>query len=326
MALSLNREAPGPKPQTPGPSVAITGASGFIGGAVTERLLARHGPGERGSIRSLTSHPQKNRFGDRVASVRYDFDRPERMDEAFDGADVFVHSYYIRFPYAGDTFERAVDRSAVLLDRAKRAGVRRVVHISVSNADESSDLSYYRNKGRQERVVRDSGLEFVILRPALVFGPGDILLNNVAWFLRRSPVFGVFGDGSYRLQPVELGAFARVVADAVTSTGTGTTTAVAGPVDYTYLEVVRAICAAVGSRAKIVEMPASLAIAASWVTGFLVRDVVLTRDEAAGLVREYLVSPNPHRAGMSLGDWLQRSDVRHDLGRAYSSEVARHFT
>jgi uncharacterized protein YbjT (DUF2867 family) len=136
-----------------------------------------------------------------VSSVRYDFDRPERMDEAFTGADVFIHSYYIRFPYAGDTFERAVDRSAVLLDRAKRAGVRRVVHVSVSNADESSVLPYYRNKGRQERLVRESGLEFAILRPALVFGPGDIILNNIAWFLRRSPVFGLFGDGSYRVQP-----------------------------------------------------------------------------------------------------------------------------
>jgi NADH dehydrogenase len=260
-----------------------------------------------------------------VASVRYDFDHPERMDEAFDGADVLVNSYYIRFPYGGDTFERAVDRSGTLFDRAKRAGVRRLVHISVSNADEASDLPYYRNKGRQERLVRDSGLEFAILRPALVFGPGDILLNNIGWFLRRSPIFGVFGDGSYRLQPVELGAFARLVVSAVESTDTGTTTAVAGPVDYTFVEVVRSVCAAVGSRAKIVGMPPWLALAGSWVTGFLVRDVVLTRDEAAGLMRNYLVSPDPHRVGMSLEDWLQRSDVRHDLGRAYSSELARHF-
>jgi uncharacterized protein YbjT (DUF2867 family) len=311
--------APGPKPQAPNPSVVITGASGFIGGAVTERLLGR------GSVRSLTSHPQKNRFGDRVLSVRYDFDHPERMDEAFAGADVFVHSYYIRFPYGGDTFERAVDRSAVLLDRAKRAGVRRIVHVSVSNADESSDLPYYRNKSRQERVVRESGLEFTILRPALVFGPGDILLNNIAWFLRRSPIFGVFGDGSYRLQPVELGAFARLVVDAAEGPATGATTAVAGPVDYTYVDVVRSICAAVGSRAKIVQMPPPLALAASWAAGFLVRDVVLTRDEAAGLTREYLFSTTPHRVGISLEDWLLRSDVRHDLGRSYSSEVARHF-
>ncbi len=126
------------------------------------------------------------------------------MDDAFEGADAFVHSYYIRFPHAGDTFERAVARAGILFERARRAGVRRIVHVSVSNANEASDLPYYRNKGRLERLVRESGLEFAILRPALVFGPGDILLNNIAWFLRRAPLFGVFGDGAYRVQPASL--------------------------------------------------------------------------------------------------------------------------
>ncbi|MGH9312657.1 MAG: SDR family oxidoreductase [Vicinamibacterales bacterium] len=299
--------------------VVLTGASGFIGSVVTERLLPRH------AVRSLTSHPQKNRFGGRVQSVLYDFERPERMDPAFEGAETFVHSYYVRFPHAGETFERAVERAGVLLDRARRAGVRRIVHVSVSNADEASDLPYYRNKGRQERLVRESGLEFAILRPALVFGAGDILLNNIAWFLRRAPVFGVFGDGSCRVQPVAVDGFGALIAEAVESPDTGTITDVAGPIDYTYLDMVRLIRAAVGSRAALVRMPVSLALAASWVTGFIVRDVILTRDEAKGLMQEYLYSPNPRRVGMSLQDWLRRDDVRQYLGRTYSSELERHF-
>lgn len=299
--------------------VAITGASGFIGGAVSDQLLRRH------ELRSLTSHPQRNRFGDRVRSVLYDFERPERMDEAFAGADVFVNSYYVRFNYAGRTFERAVDRTAVLLDRARRAGVRRVVHVSVSNADERSDLPYYRNKGRIERLVRESGLEFAILRPALVFGEGDILLNNIAWFLRRAPVFGVFGDGGYRVQPVALGAFGALIAAAVESPQSGAVTAVAGPVDYTYLDMVRRLRDAVGSRAALVRMPAWLALAASRIIGLLVRDVVLTRDEVAGLVRERLYSEHPVRVGPSLDEWLQRGDVRRELGQRYESELQRHF-
>jgi uncharacterized protein YbjT (DUF2867 family) len=284
---------------------------------VTERLLPRH------AVRSLTSHPRKNRFGDRVRSILYDFERPERMDEAFDGAETFVHSYYIRFPHAGDTFERAVERAGVLLDCARRAGVRRVVHVSVSNARETSDLPYYRNKGRLERVVRESGLEFAILRPALVFGAGDILLNNIVWFLRRAPVFGVFGDGVYRVQPVSLDAFAALIVEAVESPGSGTITDVAGPIDYTYLDTVRMIREAVDSRSAILRMPPALALVASWVAGFVVRDVILTRDEAKGLMEEYLYSPNPRRVGESLEEWLRQDSVRQSLGRTYSSELGR---
>jgi uncharacterized protein YbjT (DUF2867 family) len=257
--------------------------------------------------------------------VPYDFDRPARMDEAFDGAAVFVHSYYIRFPHAGDTFERAVERAAILLDRARRAGVRRVVHISVSNADEASDLPYYRNKGRLERHVRESGLEYSILRPALVFGPGDILLNNIAWFLRRAPLFGVFGGGAYRVQPVSLEGFGALVAEAVDASGRATVTDVAGPIDYAYIDMVRLIRAAVSSRAALVRMPASLALAGARAAGLFVRDVILTRDEARGLMRECLYSPAPRRVGESLEEWLKRADVRRELGRVYSSELDRHF-
>jgi NADH dehydrogenase len=297
----------------------VTGASGFIGGAVTERLLPRC------TVRSLTLHPRKNRFGERVRAVAYDFDRPERMDEAFAGAGTFVHSYYIRFPHAGDTFERAVARAGVLIDRARRAGVRRIVHVSVSNASESSDLPYYRNKGRLERLVRESGLEFAILRPALVFGPGDILLNNIAWFLRRAPVFGVFGDGTYRVQPVSLDGFAELIVEAVDAPGAGTVTDVAGPTDCTYLEMVRLIRHAVESRAALVRMPSWLALVGSRIAGAIVRDVILTRDEAAGLTQEYLYSSTPRRVGISLEEWLQRSDVQSYLGRSYASELERHF-
>jgi nucleoside-diphosphate-sugar epimerase len=86
-------------------AVLITGASGFIGGAITDRLV------DRAEIRSLTSHPAKNRFGDRVRSFAYDFDWPDQMSAAFRGVDVFVNSYYVRFKYGDVTFERAVDQT-----------------------------------------------------------------------------------------------------------------------------------------------------------------------------------------------------------------------
>jgi len=300
-------------------TVLITGASGFIGGAITERLAGR------AVVRSLTSHPAKNRFGSRVESFAYDFERSERMADAFRGVDVFVNSYYVRFNYGGATFEQAVEHTCVLLTLARLAGVRKIVHVSVSNANEQSNLPYYRNKGRIERVVRDSGLDYSILRPAIVVGPGDILVNNIAYFLRRLPVFTMFGRGEYRVQPITLDAFAEACVDAVDGAYGNDTIAVAGPRDWTFLDMVRAVRAAVRSRAAIVPGPALVALAGLKIAGIFLRDVVLTTDEIRGLTREYLYSARPLRRGVDFEAWLAQPAVAANLGRRYESELARHF-
>src|SRR5207302_4084282 len=230
--------------------VLITGASGFIGGAIAGRLI------DRTSVRSLTSHPAKNRFGDRVVNFAYDFARPDRMAPAFDGIDVFVNSYYVRFNHAGATFERAVDHTRELVALARRAGIRKIVHVSVSNAHLDSDLPYYRNKARIEVLIRESGIDFTILRPAIVVGRGDILINNIAFFLRRLPVFTIFGRGDYRAQPITLDAFAEIAVEAVDGGHRNQILAVAGPRDWRFLDMVQAIRAAVGSRAALVHAPA----------------------------------------------------------------------
>jgi len=80
--------------------------------------------------------------------------------------------------------------------------VRRVVHVSITNPSQDCDLEYFRGKARLERELMNSGLAYSILRPTVLFGKEDILVNNIAWTLRRFPVFGVFGDGRYRLQPI----------------------------------------------------------------------------------------------------------------------------
>lgn len=299
--------------------VLITGASGFIGGAIAERLV------DRAEVRSLTSHPGKNRFGTSVRSFTYDFSRPGRMADAFRGVDVFVNSYYVRFDYGGATFERAVEQSRELVALARAARVRKIVHVSVSNASEESDLPYYRNKGRIERLIRECGIEHSILRPAIVVGPGDILVNNIAYFLRRLPVFTIFGRGGSRAQPITLDAFADVAVEAVDGAHRDETVAVAGPRDWTFLDMVCAVRAAVGSRAAIVRAPAVVALAGLKVAGVFLRDVVLTGDEIKGLVREYLYAETPLRRGDDFDAWLRRPDVADTLGRRYASELARHF-
>jgi NADH dehydrogenase len=301
------------------PICLITGASGFIGGAIAERLI------DRAEIRGLTSHPAKNRFGARLRSFPYDFDDPSRMAPAFRGVDVFVNSYYVRFNYGGLTFADAVERSRALLAQAKAAGVRRLVHVSVSNADEASDLPYYSNKARIEHLVAASGIDYTILRPALVVGAGDILVNNIAYFLRRLPVFTVFGDGAYRAQPITVDAFADIALEAIDGRHPNRTLAVAGPADWRFLDMVREIRRAVGSRAVIVHAPAWVALAGLGAAGLFLRDVVLTADEVRGLTREYLCAPNPIRRGADFSQWLAAPGVPAALGARYQSELARHF-
>jgi uncharacterized protein YbjT (DUF2867 family) len=301
------------------PTVLITGAYGFIGGAVTARIV------DRAEVRSLTGQTPTAGFADRVRSFAYDFETPERMADAFQGADVLVNSYYVRFNYGATGFELAVERSRTLLALARAARVRKIVHVSVSNADEDSNLPYYRNKGRVERFVRQSGIEYTILRPAIVAGTGDTLINNIAFFLRRLPVFTVFGRGTYRVQPMTLDAFTEIVVEAVDGAYPNETLAVAGPADWTFIELVRAIREAIGSRAAIVRAPAWMALAGVKVAGLVLRDVVLTADEVKGLTREYLCSPQPLRRGADFDVWLASESVAGTLGRAYASELARHF-
>jgi uncharacterized protein YbjT (DUF2867 family) len=301
------------------PTVLVTGASGFIGGAITDRLI------DRVQVRSLTSHPAKNRFGDRVQCFPYDFERPAAMANAFRGVDVFVNSYYVRFNYGKWTFERAVDASRELIALARTSGVRKIVHVSVSNASEQSDLPYYSNKGRIERLVSTSGLPYTILRPAIVVGPGDILVNNIAYFLRRLPIFTIFGRGSYRAQPVTLDAFADAAIEAVDGAHTNEIVPIAGPSDWRFADMVRAVRTAVGSRAAIVPSPAWFALASLKVAGVVLRDVVLTGDEIKGLTREYLYADAPLRRGSDFDEWLAAPAVAETLGREYSSELARHF-
>jgi NADH dehydrogenase len=301
------------------PVVLVTGGSGYIGGAITERLLGR------AQLRSLTSHPERNRFDDRVRLFQYRFDRPREMADAFTGVDVFVNTYYVRFNRGTTNFERAVESSRALISLAQQARVGRIVHVSVSNASENSTLPYYRNKGRIERIVRESGLDYTILQPAVVAGSGDTLVNNIAYFLRRLPVFALFGSSDCRVQPMTLEAFVDVALEAIEGSHRAKVLPLAGPRDWTFAEMVRAIRSAIRSQARIVQAPSAVAFVGLKIAGLFLGDVVLTSDEIRGLNRECLYVARPLRRGEDFGMWLSRPGVASELGLRYQSELARHF-
>jgi uncharacterized protein YbjT (DUF2867 family) len=294
----------------------VTGAFSYTGRHIAEELLAR---GRR--VRTLTRRPDPSHpLASRVEVAPLVFD--DSLVESLRGADTLYATYWVRFERGQATFDAAVSNIGVLLDAAARAGIRRVVYASVANPDERSPFPYFRGKAQAEALVRASGLSYAIVRPTLVFGPEDILVNDIAWILRRMPLFLVPGDGRYEVQPVSVGDTARICVEEGATPGDVVVDA-AGPERFAFEPFVRLIVAAVASRTRIRTAPVGLALTASRLLGLLVRDVVLTRDEVEALMAGLLVSDEPPRGRDRFEDWL--SEVASTLGRSYQSELQRNF-
>lgn len=297
----------------------VTGAFGYTGRHITRRLLAS---GRR--VRTLTGHPDRpNPFGPHVEARALAFDRPATLAEGLRGADTLYCTYWVRFARGPLTHAQAVRNLEALFAAARSAGVRRVVHVSITGASPESPLPYFRGKGQAEEALHASGLSAAVLRPALIFGAEDILLHNIAWILRHSPLFAIFGRGNYRLQPVHVDDLAALAVDLGRGAEAVTLDAV-GPETYTYAGLVRAIARALGRRPRMIHVSPGVGWALAAALGLLVGDVVVTRDEIAGLMAGLLVSAGPPTAPTRLGAWL--AEHAGDLGRHYVSEVERHYT
>ncbi len=299
----------------------VTGAFGYTGRYIARRLLES---GRR--VRTLTGRPASpggdDLFNGRVETFPFNFDRPEALAESLRGVDTLYNTYWVRFSSGPITFDRAVENSRTLFRAAERAGVRRLVQISITNPAADSPLPYFRGKGLVEQALRESGLSCAILRPALVFGEGDVLLNNIAWLLRRFPVFAVAGHGQYLAQPVYVDDLAALAVAA----GPGQDNTIAdavGPETYTFDALVRLTAAGLNRRARIIHIPPSAVLLLSRLLGLLVRDVVLTREELDGLAANLLTSADPPLCPTRLSHWLaEKGDA---LGATYASELNRHY-
>ena len=296
----------------------VTGAFGYTGGYITKHLL-RMGR----KVLTLTRHVDRpNPFGEALTVAPPSFEDPDQLTRRLRGANTLYNTYWIRFPCGQATFERAVENTKILLRAAEAAGVRKIVHVSVTNAAETSPLPYFRGKGLAEAAIMRSRLACAIIRPTLIFGAGDILINNMAWLLRHLPVFALPGSGAYRLQPIAAEEVAEIAVSAAQGTGNRVIDA-AGPDTFTFAELVRLIRDATGSRARIVRVHPAVALALSRVVSVLVRDVMLTRDEVRGLMAGLLVSDAPPAGRMRFRDWL--TENADTVGIQYASELARHF-
>ncbi len=296
---------------------AVTGAYSYSGKYIARRLLA-----QGNEVITLTGHPNRpDPFGGKVPAYPLDFDKVS-MTRSLQGVDTLYNTYWVRFDEGENTQPRAVENTRKLVEAAKMAGVRRIVHISITQPSVESHLPYFWGKAANEKTVMESGMSYAILRPTVLFGAEDILINNIAWLLRHFPFFLQIGDGKYPIQPVYVDDLAKLAIEAGQSPENLVWDAV-GPDIFTFDELVHLVGAKIGRPVRLIHAHPRLALSAAQLVSLFVGDVVLTPEEVDGLTAGLLVSAEPPRCKTHLGDWLEKN--RPSVGAQYASELARHY-
>lgn len=297
--------------------IAVTGAFGYSGRYIALRLLdAGH------EVLTLTNSPDRhNPFGERVRAVPFHFHEPSRLVEALRGVEVLINTYWVRFDHPLFTHDEAVRNTRVLFNAAQAAGVRRIVHVSITNPDRNSDLPYFRGKAElEETLLNLNDVSACVLRPTVLFGKEDVLINNIAWSLRHLPLFGVFGAGDYRLQPMYVDDLAAAAVAKAGETRTEIVQAI-GPETFTYRELAGTVRDILGLHTPIVGVSPGLGYWGCRLVGWFVKDVVITREEIRGLMEDRLYVDAPPLGTTRLTDWIRGH--RDTLGLRYTSEMAR---
>jgi uncharacterized protein YbjT (DUF2867 family) len=296
---------------------AVTGAFSYSGSGIARELLAA---GHR--VRTLTGHPGRAPADPGIDIRPLDFADPDGLRQSLQGVRTLYNTYWVRFARGGLDHQKAVANSRILFDAAAHAGVRRIVHVSITHADPASQYPYFRGKGAVEEYLAGTGVSHAIARPAILFGRNGVLVNNIAWLLRHLPVFAIGGRGDYRVRAIHVDDLARlcvrlggrdddVLVDAV------------GPQSLTFREMVTVIRAAVRSRAVVVSVPGSLIPPLSAALGLVLRDVLLTREEYRAMSEGLADSDGPATGEIAFTDWVAKHGS--DLGRSYANELDLHF-
>ena len=297
---------------------AITGAFSYTGKYITRRLL------DQGKeVRTLTGHPDNpNPFGKQVQVYPFNFDQPHKLVESLRGVTTLYNTYWIRFSHGSTTYEQAVENTKLLFQAAKDAGVRRIVHVSITNPAETSRLPYFKGKAILEQALIAFGLSYAIIRPTVIFGTEDILINNIAWLLRRFPLFPLFGSGKYELQPI----YVEDMADLVVQMGQRSDDLImdaVGPDIFSFKELLQLVASKLQRKVLILPVNPPLGFYLAKLVEPLVGDVLITRQEVDGLMASLLISQQPPTGHTRLATWLE--EHADQVGKHYSSELHRHY-
>lgn len=295
---------------------AVTGAFGYSGKYIAKRLL------DNGcEVITLTNSGNRpNPFGDRLQAFPFNFSNPEKLVESLKGVAVLYITYWVRFNHKMFTHADAVRNTTTLFESAAKAGVERIIYVSITNPSEDSQLEYFKGKGKLEKTLEDLGVSYAILRPAVLFGKEDILINNIAWALRRLPVFGVFGHGQYRLQPIYVDDLAEIAVQEGANRENKIINCI-GPETFTYKDLATTLGTIIGKKRPIVPVPPLFGYIVGKIIGMVVRDSFVTREEIDGLMADLLYVDCPPTGKTKLTEWAREHAAT--LGKHYSSELAR---
>ena len=247
-------------------TILVTGASGFVGSHLLPELL-RAGHPVVALVRSPASGEKVTRRlpAALAANVELrigDVDRPATLPAALAGVDAVVHLVAIPRDWNGGKKLLAVnlDGTRNLIEAMQASGVRRLVHLGALGVEDREELHYAKSKARAERAVMESGLDWTILKPSLLFGPGDGFFNIVADLVRLSPgIVPVPGDGKSRFQPVHVDDLALCLRLSLERPDTvGHVFELGGPRTWTYREITAEVCRGTGRRRAIIPMPVAL--------------------------------------------------------------------
>jgi uncharacterized protein YbjT (DUF2867 family) len=298
---------------------AVTGVFSYSGRFIAEALLAR---GWEVVALGRRRPPPVDSLAERVDFYPLLLDDEEGLVAVLSGCEVLFNTYWVRFAHGGATFAEAIERSGRLFQAASAAQVRRIVHLSVSNASADSPFPYFRGKAAVEDALRGADCAYAILRPTLIFGGREeVLVNNIAWLLRRLPLFLLPEGGRCRLQPVSVFDLARIAADLGETDG-NVVLDLAGPETFTFADFVAQIKDAVGSHARLLSAPSGFVSTCSALAGFLLRDRLLTRDEL-GALTDNLLACETATTESRFSDWLEANASW--LGSDYANELRRNW-
>lgn len=295
---------------------AVTGAFGYSGKYIARRLLGRGY-----EVVTLTNSIHRaNPFANQIKVYPFNFDDPVKLTRSLQNVSVLYNTYWVRFNHKLFQHADAVKNTITMFEAAKAAGVKRIVHVSILNPSLESPLEYFSSKATLEQALINSGISYAILRPAVLFGKEDILINNIAWFLRKFPLFTIFGDGKYRLQPIYVGDLAKLAVDQGQSKENIVIDAI-GPETFTYAQLGRTLGDIIGKTRPVLSIPPGIGYLLGLLIGKIVGDVMITRDEIAGLMDDMLYSGSPPVGTKKLTEWAK--EHADTLGLKYTSELAR---